>query len=112
MNRGKWSVLADGVLLEQDGDEGGGGNGDESADDTCQGCAQEQSDQHGEAHEIDAGTHDARGEEDVFYVGVDEIEDENAGHLGPGVERRYARGQDDGDDAAGNGNDIEEAHEK
>jgi hypothetical protein len=76
----------DGVFLQKDGDEGGGGDGDEGSDDACEGSAEEQRDEDSEAHEIDAGTHDARGEVDVLDVDVDEVEDEDAGHLGPGVE--------------------------
>ena len=102
----------DGVLLEENGDEGGGGNRDESADDACEGGAEKQGYQDGEAHEVDAGAHDAWGENGVFDVDVDGVEDEDAGHLGPGVERGDPCGEDDGDDAAGDGDDVEEAHEK
>ena len=46
----------------------------------------EKGDEDGEAHEVDAVAHDAGDEDGVFEVGVDEVEDEDAGHLGPGVE--------------------------
>src|SRR3982074_2730461 len=75
------SVFLDGVLLEQDGDEGGGGDGDEGSDDAGEGGSEEEGDEDGEAHEVDAGTHDARDENGVFDVDVDEVEDEDAGHL-------------------------------
>jgi hypothetical protein len=106
------SILLDGVLLEKNSDEGGGGDGDESADDTGEGGSEKKGDENGKAHEIDAGAHDARDEDGVFDVDVDEIEDEDAGHLGPGVERRDDGDERDGDDAAGDGNDVEQAHEE
>ena len=37
--RGAGLVLLDGILLQQDGDEGGGGNGDEGTYDTGKGCS-------------------------------------------------------------------------
>jgi hypothetical protein len=109
---GLFSVFLDGVLLEQDGDESGGGDGDEGSDDAGEGRSQEEGDEDGEAREVDAGTHDARDEEGVFDVDVDEVEDEDAGHLGPGVECGDEGGECDGDGAAGDGNDVEEAHEE
>ncbi len=69
---GLWVVFLDGVFLEQDGDEGGGGDGDEGSDDAGEGGAEEQGDEDGEAHEVDAGAHDARGEDGVFDVDVDD----------------------------------------
>ncbi len=80
------SGALDGVFLEQDGDEGGGGDGDESSDDPGEGGSKEQGDKNGKAHEVNAGTHDAWGENGVLDVDVDDIEDEDAEHLGPGVE--------------------------
>jgi hypothetical protein len=111
---GRWegSFSLDGVFLEKNGDEGGGGDGDEGSDDAGKGGPQEQGDEDGEAHEIDAGTHDAGDEDGVFDVDVDEIEDEDAGHLGPGVERGDDGCEHDGDDAAGDGNDVEQSHEE
>jgi hypothetical protein len=106
------SVLLDGVLLEKDGDQGGGGDGDECSDDAGKGCAQQQGDEDGKAHEIDAGAHDAGDEDGVFQVDVDDVEDEDTGHLGPGVERRDDGDEGDGDDAAGDGDDVEQAHEE
>jgi hypothetical protein len=105
-------IFVDSVLLEQDGDEGGGGDGDESSDDAGQGGSQEQGDEDGEAHEIDAGAHDPRDEDGVFDVDVDEIEDEDAGHLGPGVDCGDDGDQRDGDDPAGDGDDVEQSHEE
>ena len=70
-----------------------------------------QGDEHGEAHEVDAGAHDARDEEGVLEVDVDEVEEEDAGHLGPGVERGDEGGERDGDDSAGDGDDVQQAHE-
>jgi hypothetical protein len=103
--------VLDGVFLEENGDEGGGGDGDEGSDDSGEGGSDEQGDEDGEAHEVDAGLHDAGGEEGVFDVDVDEIEDEDAKHLGPGVERGDGGDEEDGDDAAGDGDDVEQAHE-
>ena len=56
--------------------------------------------------------HDARDEDCVFEVGVDEIEDEDAEHLGPGVECGDEGGEGDGDDGSDDGDDVEEAHEE
>ena len=106
------SVLLDGIFVEKNGDEGGGGDGDEGSDDAGKGGSQEQGDEDGEAHEVDAGTHDARGEDGVFDVDIDHVEEDDAGHLGPGVECGDERGERDGDGAAGDGDDVEEAHEK
>src|SRR5258705_7046022 len=106
------SAFLDGVFLEQDGDEGGGGDRDEGSDDAGQGGSQEEGDEYGKAHEVDAGTHDAGDEDGVFDVDIDEIEDEDAGHLGPGVERSDDGDQRDGDDASGDGDDVEQAHKK
>jgi hypothetical protein len=106
------SGLLDGIFFEEHGDEGGGGDGDERADDAGERSAEKKGDENGEAHEIDAGTHDARGEDGVFDVDVDGIEDEDAGHFGPGVERGDSGSDDDGDDAAGDGDDVEEPHEE
>lgn len=106
------SVLLDGVLLQKDGDEGGGGYGDEGSDDAGKGRAQQQGDEDGKAHEIDAGAHDAGDEDGVFQVDVDDVEDEDAGHLGPGVERGDDGDEGYGDDAAGDGDDVEQAHEE
>jgi hypothetical protein len=105
-------VFLDHVLLEQDGDQGCGGDRDKGSHDAGEGGSKEERDQDGKAHEIDAGAHDARDEDGVFDVDVDQIEDENPGHLGPGVERGDECGEDDGDDAAGDGDDVEQAHEK
>jgi hypothetical protein len=105
-------VLLDCVFLQQNGDEGGGGDGYQGSDDAGEGGSQEQRDEDGEPHEIDAGAHDARDEDGVFEVDVDEVEDEDPGHFGPGVDRGYARGENDGDDSAGDGNDIEQPHEE
>ena len=99
------------VLVHDDGDEGSGGDGDEGSDDAGKGCASEQRDDDGEAHEVDAAAHDAGGEEGVFDLDVDGVEDEDAGHLGPGVGGGDAGCEDDGDDAAGDGDDVEQAHE-
>src|ERR1700730_9987684 len=106
------SVLLDGIFVEKNGDEGGGGDGDEGSDDAGEGGSQEQGDEDGKAHEVDAGAHDARGEDGVFDVDVDDVEDDDAGHLGPGVKRRDERGEGDGDGAARDGDDVEEAPEK
>jgi hypothetical protein len=105
-------VLLDGVLLDQDGDEGCSGDGDQGSDDAGEGGAEEQGHEDGEAQEVDAGTHDAGGEDGVFDVDVDGVEDEDAGHFGPGIEGCDAGCEDDGDDAAGDGNDVEQAHEE
>ena len=104
-------VVVDGVLVEQDGDEGGGGDGDEGSHDAGEGGADEEGNEDGDAHEVDRGLHDARGEDGVFEIDVDGVEDEDAGHFGPGIERGDATGEDDGDDAAGDRDDIEQAHE-
>jgi hypothetical protein len=104
--------VVDGVLLEEDGDEGGGGDGDEGADDAGESCSEEEGDEDGETHEVDAGAHDAGDEDGIFEVDVDEIEDEDAGQLGPGVECGDDGGDADGDDSAGDGDDVEEAHEE
>ncbi len=102
----------DGVLLQKNGNEGGGGNGDEGSDDAGEGGSEEQGDEDGETHEVDTGAHDARNQDGVFDVDVDDVEDEDASHLGPGVECGDEGGEGDGDGAAGDGNDVEEAHEK
>src|SRR5271154_4616894 len=109
---GRDSVFLDGVFLEENGDESGCGDRDERTDYAGICGAKEKSDEDGETHEIDAGAHDARGEDGVFQVGVEEIEDEDAGHLGPGVECGDERGEGDGDDGAGDGNDVEQTHEE
>lgn len=106
------SVFLDGVLLEEHGDDGGGGDGDEGSSDAGEGGPEEQSNENGEAHEIDAGAHDAGGEHGVFEVQIDGVEDEDAEHLGPGVECSDSCGEEDGDDAAGDRDDVEEAHEE
>jgi hypothetical protein len=101
----------DEVLVHEDGDEGGGGDGDEGADDAGELGAGDEGDEDGEAHEVDALAHDAGDEVGVLDVDVDEVEDEDAGHLGPGVERGDERDEQDGDDSAGDGDDVHEAHE-
>jgi hypothetical protein len=102
----------DGILFEQDRDESCGGDGDEGSDDPGKGCSEEESNEDSESHEIDAVAHDAWGEDGTFDVGVDEIEDEDAEHLGPGVERGDECGEGDGDDCSHDGNDVEETHEE
>ena len=104
-------VALDGVFIKQDRDERGCGNGDERADDAGESGTDQQGDKDGDAHEIDRGLHDARCEDGVLDVDVDGIEDEDAGHLGPRVKRRDAAGEDDGHNAAGDGDDIQEAHQ-
>src|SRR5437879_5638564 len=106
------SVFLNGVFVEQDGDEGGGGYRNQGSDDAGEGGAQEQGDEDGEAHEVDAGAHDAGDQDGVLDVDVDEIEDEDAGHLGPGVECGDDGDQGDRDHAAGDGDDVEQAHEE
>ena len=101
----------DEVLVQEDGDEGGGGDGDQGADDAGQLGPGDEGDEDGKAHEVDAVAHDARGEDGVFDVDVDEVEEEDAEHFFPGIERGDEGGQCDGDDRAGDGNDIEQAHE-
>lgn len=100
-----------GIFFEQGDDECGSGYGDEGAYDTGQCCANEQGDEYGEAHEVYAALHDAGDEDCVLDVDVEEIEEEDAEHAGPRVEGRHSGGEDDGDDASGDGNDVEEAHE-
>jgi hypothetical protein len=108
---GLGGVLLDQVLVDDDGNHGGGGDGDEGADDAGEGGAGEQRDDHREAHEIDTAAHDAWSEEGVLDLGVDDVEDEDAGHLGPGVGSGDTGGEEDGDDASYDGDDVEEAHE-
>ncbi len=105
-----FGVAFDGVFIEQDGDESGGRNGHKGANDTGEGGSDKEGDKDGDAHEVDGGLHDAGGEDGVFDVDVDGVEDEDAGHFGPGIERGDAAGEDDGDDAASDGNDVEQAH--
>ncbi len=104
-------ILLNEVLVHEDGDECGGGDCDEGADDAGQLRTDEQGDEHGEAHEMDTAAHDAGDEEAVFDLQVDGVEDEDAGHAGPGFGGRDDGREGDGDDAAGDGNDVEEAHE-
>ena len=104
-------VILDCVFFEEYGDECGGGDGDEGSDDAGDGGADEQGDEDGESHEVDAGAHDPRGENGVFDVDVDEVEEEDTGHFGPGVECRDSGRDEDGDDSSSDGNDVEHAHE-
>ena len=83
LQTGGWGVLSDGVFVEEDRNERGGWDGDEGSDDAGESGAEEKGYEDGEPHEIDAGPHDARDEEGVLEVDVDEVEDEDAGHLGP-----------------------------
>ncbi len=106
------SVALDGVFVQENGDEGRGGDGDEGPDDAGEGCSEKECDQDGEAHEIDAGAHDARGEEGALDVDVDEVEDEDASGFGPGIERCDSGCEHDGDDAASDGDDVQKSHEK
>src|SRR5882757_5098788 len=70
-------VFLDGVLLEEDGDEGSGGDGDEGSDDAGEGGSEEKGDEDGEAHEVDAGAHDAWGEVSILDVDVEDVEEED-----------------------------------
>ena len=103
-------IVFDCVFVEKNADEGGGGNGDERANNAGEGGSDEQGDEDGDAHEVDGRLHDARGKDGIFEVDVDGIEDKNAGHFGPGIEGGDAAGEDDGDDAAGDRDDVEQAH--
>jgi hypothetical protein len=109
---GSLTVFLDSVFLQEHGDEGGGGDGDERTDDAGEGSSEEEGDEDGEAHEVDARTHDAWREVGVLQVDVDEVEDEDACHLAPGVECGDTGDEDDGDDSSGNGDDVEETHEE
>jgi hypothetical protein len=104
-------ILLDYIFVHDDGDEGGGGDGDEGAYDAGQGRAGEQGNDDGEAEEVDAALHDAGGEEAVFDLEIDDVEDEDAGHLAPGIGGGYAGCEHDGDEAAGDGDDVEQAHQ-
>ncbi len=106
------SVFFDGVFVEEDGDEGGSGYGDQGSYDAGYCRAQEEGDEDGQAHEVDAGAHDAGGEEGVLQVDVEEVEGEDAEHLGPGVEGCDSSGEEDGEDSSCNGDDVEQAHEE
>jgi hypothetical protein len=108
---GGGGILLDDVFVHDDGDESGGGDGDESSDDAGEGGTCEQGDDDGEAEEIDSTAHDAGGEEAVFYLEVDDVEDEDAGHFAPGVGGGDACCEHDGDEAAGDGDDVEQAHQ-
>jgi hypothetical protein len=99
------------ILVHENGDEGGGGDGDEGSNDAGESGAGDEGDEDRKAHEIDAAAHDARGEETIFDLYIDGVEDEDAGHLGPGIESGDDAREDDGDDAADHGNDVEQAHE-
>jgi hypothetical protein len=101
-----------GVLFEEDGDECCGGDGDHGSNGSCECGAEEESDEDSESHEIDAVAHDAGDEDGVFDVLVDEIEDEDTEHLGPGVECSDNAGEGDGDDGSDDGNDVKETHEE
>jgi len=100
-------VLLDEVLVDDDSDEGSGGDGDESSDDASEVRAYQQGDNDRETEEVDAATHDAGGEEAVFYLEIDDVEDEDAGHLAPGIGGGDASGEHDGDETTGDGNDVE-----
>ena len=104
-------VFLDEVLVHEDGDEGRGRDGDQGPDDAGQFGADDEGDEDGEAHEIDVLAHDARGEDGVFDVDVEEVEEEDGGHLGPGIEGRDQADEQDGDDTAGDGNDVHQTHE-
>jgi len=100
-------ILLNEVLVDDDRDEGSGGYGDESSYDASEVGAYEQGDDYREAEEVDTATHDAGSEEAVFYLDIDDVEDEDAGHLAPGIGGGYASGEHDGDEATGDGNDVE-----
>ena len=100
------------VFLQQYGEEGGSGNGDERSGDSGEGGSEEQRDEDGEPHEVDAGAHDPGDEVGVFEVDVDDVKDEDAKHLGPGVEGGDDGGEGDGDDASGYRDDVEQTHEE
>src|ERR1017187_10478565 len=107
-----WDVLVlHHVLVHEDGDERGCGDCDEGADDSGEGYAGDQGDEHGEAQEIDAGAHDSGRQVRVFDVDVDEVEDEDAGHLAKRIECRDRAHEGDGDDSSSDGDDIHKAHE-
>jgi hypothetical protein len=108
---GSGDFALDEVLVHEDGEEGGGGDGYEGTDDSGEFSPGEQSDQDGKAHEVDALAHDARGKDGVLDVDVDQVEDQHAGHFGPGVEGGNGRGDGDGDHTAGDRNDVHQAHQ-
>lgn len=101
----------DEVLVQEDGDEGSGWDGDQSADDAGQFRAGDEGDEDSEAHEVDALTHDARSEIGVLDIDVDEVEEEYGGHLGPGVEGCDQADEQDGDDSTGDGDAVHQTHE-
>src|SRR5580704_2062707 len=94
-------ILLDEVFIHEDRDEGGGGDGDQSSGDAGELGADDEGDDDGQAHQIDAGAHDARGEVGVFDVDVHEVEEEDAGHLAPGINRGNGADEQDGDDSSG-----------
>ncbi len=101
-----------GIFFEENGDQCGGGDGHERSCDSSECGSEEKRDEHCQAHEVDAGAHDAGDEVDVLDVEVDHVEDEDAEHLGPGVEGGDSGSKRDGDDASRDRDDVEESHKK
>ena len=81
--QGKSLRALDCVFLEEDYDEGGGGDRDHGSYNAGEGCADEEGDENGEAHEVDAAAHDAGREDGALEVGVEGVEGEDGSHLGP-----------------------------
>jgi hypothetical protein len=98
------------VLFEQDCDQGGGGNCNQGAGDSSDGGADKERDEDREAHQVDARAHDAGDQEAVLDVDVDGVEDEDSGHLCPGVEGSYSSAEGNGEHCSGDRDDVKEAH--
>src|SRR5277367_2407815 len=100
-----------GIFAEQHRDQHSRGDGDHRADNPGQRSPKQQRDDDGETGEVDAVAHDAGREVGGLDLGVYGVKDEYAGYASPGIDGSNHDHQRHGDDRAGDGDEVEEAHE-
>ncbi len=100
------------ILLEQNSYKGCGGHRDQGTHDSCQGSSAEQGDQDRKSREFDAAPHDAWDEVGILDIDIENIKDQHAETLGPGIERGHDCGEGNRDYSARDGDDIEQSHQE
>src|SRR5262249_11051603 len=77
------------VLIHQDHHQGGGGYGDQRAQDSGERSAKRKSNDHRQRRELQGMFHDARGEKDALKLEIDGKKDKHTYQLLRGIEERH-----------------------
>src|ERR1700750_2171496 len=104
-------ITLDGVFVQNDGNEHGGGDRDHGPHDAVDGGADDQGNDDGESRQTDRALHDLGGEVGVLHLRVDAVSDDNVEDAHPGVHRSSDDDQRHRDQGADDRDDVGDAHD-